>query len=357
MEIFVAYPYALDKARRYRERLVRAFASASEVTLTFADEHLSNKHVLDKIRDMMEAADLILFDLTDANPNVTLELGIAIAAGHPYIVAIREDAISKLNSDIHGWDQLRYSDEQGLATALLDRIEQGRVPRREVGLIELSAKMFETIGFGLRTSATDDRSEIGIALRPIARTPVRLEGLLDDPGVARRPLTDLFDSVINLEQARNFWAGGLGLRAREDHLELTSADEEGMRIYRDGTIAYYRSVQSSKPVALRPAILEELSRMSMLLAREIYVFFRVNVRRIAIMATLRPTSLFVIDQSSRNFRPHNYRGDSFIEGTPSVLHIPSTPAIVDIGDGKSAILAASREIQRILATHVPDYRR
>jgi hypothetical protein len=44
----------------------------------FADDRITRKEVLDKSIEVMGEADFGLFDITDWNPNVSLELGVAI---------------------------------------------------------------------------------------------------------------------------------------------------------------------------------------------------------------------------------------------------------------------------------------
>lgn len=123
----MAYPYALTG---YRETLAHAFAN-THIELWYADERLVSDHVLRKIEGMLADCDLALFDLTGANPNVCLELGLAIAANHPYVVALHKDSVSQLNADIHGWDQLRYGSVEELGGILKRYIENGRVPARQ----------------------------------------------------------------------------------------------------------------------------------------------------------------------------------------------------------------------------------
>jgi len=351
MRIFFAYPYALDRDRNYRDRLLPLFEKAG-IDLTFADDHLSNKHVLEKIRDLLEDSDLVLFDLTDANPNVTLELGIAIAANLPYIVAIRQDALSKLNSDIHGWDQLRYADEGQLARILIDRVQKGRVPARSVDPKSLTVERFEPLGFGLPLLRQGgDHANIGIAIRPLLRTPIRLQDLLADQYKANRRFGEIITSIANQEQAKSYWNGGFTPRAREDYLELTATSEEGLRLYVDGSFAYYRSLPSREPVSLKPATLEELCRMSLLVAQATYLDYNVAVERVAFLATLQPTRLFLIDKSRPDFVPSGYRGEALDEGTPEELHIPKEPAVVTLSAETDGIRSCSREVERIFKTY------
>ncbi len=357
MEVFLAYPYALDKERDYRERLQRGVAG-SDVTLAFADEHLSNKHVLEKIRDMMEDADLLVFDLTGGNPNVTLELGIAIHANFPYVVAIRKSAVSDLNSDIHGWDQLRYVDEEDLAAVLIDRLSRGRVPKKTARSEQALPLWLKLISFGLRTGAvSENRAEIGIAVLPLTRNPIELGGLLDEPLRMNRDFANIVNAIANQQQARHFWPSGFTPKVNEDHLQISAHnDDEGMRVYRNGAVTYYRSLVATEPVCLRPATLEEFCRLSMMIAREIYRYFNVSVRRIGLQVTLAPTQLFLIDQARPDFIPEGYRGDPLVEGTQRVLHIPTSPATVEVSTGDEGIIAASRDVQRILTARAQHYR-
>jgi hypothetical protein len=138
MKIFVAYPYALAG---YRDALAKSLA-APDFELLYADEHLADDHVLRKIEDMLASCDLGLFDVTGGNPNVTLELGIAIAAPHPYVVAVQNDAVGKLGADIHGWDQLRYQTVEELGSKLRGFIDRRRVPVRRVPVALAKAKLW-----------------------------------------------------------------------------------------------------------------------------------------------------------------------------------------------------------------------
>ena len=123
----MAYPYA---SIGYREGLARAF-EGSGVELLYADERLFNDHVLHKIERMIAESDLSVFDLTGVNPNVMLELGVAIGGKHPYVVVLKRDAVEVLVSDIRGWDQLRYDTYEELGASLRDFIERKAVPARE----------------------------------------------------------------------------------------------------------------------------------------------------------------------------------------------------------------------------------
>ena len=100
--------------------------------LMYADERIVSGHVLDKIQEMLDSCDLAVFDLTDSNANVYLELGIALAAPHPCIVALDAGSVAHLKADVQGRDQLRYASYDDLGRQIADRIHRKSVPTRYV---------------------------------------------------------------------------------------------------------------------------------------------------------------------------------------------------------------------------------
>jgi hypothetical protein len=106
--IFVGYPYRLPKDD-YRG----VFAEVAEeygVTFIFADEELTNKHILEKISTMMAGAAFSLFDITYWNPNVALELGIAYGRGLDYYILFDPTKEERdVLSDLRGIDRIQYT--------------------------------------------------------------------------------------------------------------------------------------------------------------------------------------------------------------------------------------------------------
>lgn len=358
MTVFFAYPYALDKERGYRDKLVHGFRDEG-ILLSFADEFLSNKHVMEKIRAMMERADLIVFDLTGANPNVTLELGIAIADDHPYVVVIRNDTVGTLNSDIHGWDQLRYESEEDLIATLVSRIRQQRVPRRSIAASDQSMPQFEAINFGLPERSTEDRHvvNLGIVARPIVREPIHIADLLGNPREVNRRVAAIVSLVAAEQRAKSYFDGtGFTPREYEHYVEIFEApgNNEGLRVYRDGNVVYYRSVRAEPTVSLAPSTFEELCRATLHVARQLYLAFDLAVPSVETMATFVPTAPLRIDQARPNFRPMGYHGDELFPETPHMLHVPSLPLRVSLD--VDAILKAASEMKRVLRTHASPYR-
>ena len=128
-QVFVAYAYGLYDKRDYRKvfsNLERAFG----VRFIFADEKITNMHILQKILSYIKSSDFSIFDISAWNPNVTLELGIALALSENWYICFnpKETDLSEVPSDIRGIDRIQYvsfADLEDKLTALLDQ----RYPR------------------------------------------------------------------------------------------------------------------------------------------------------------------------------------------------------------------------------------
>jgi hypothetical protein len=105
--VFVGYPYELPKDD-YRG-LFYEVGGEYGVEFVFADEKLTQKHILEKIAGMMAESAFSLFDITLWNPNVALELGLAYGAGWDFYILFdptkgNEDVLT----DVKGIDRIEY---------------------------------------------------------------------------------------------------------------------------------------------------------------------------------------------------------------------------------------------------------
>jgi predicted nucleotide-binding protein len=108
-QVFVAYPYSIPKAD-YRKPF-EAVGKAFNVKFVFADEKISNLHILDKIKGYIVDSAFGIYDITAWNPNVALELGLALGLNRTAYIAFDP---SKTNADdvptdLRGMDRLQYS--------------------------------------------------------------------------------------------------------------------------------------------------------------------------------------------------------------------------------------------------------
>lgn len=216
-KVFVAYPYSL---KGYREELAPAAENAVE--LVYADEILTNKHILEKITDLMKASDLSVFDLTGWNANVALELGVAIGLNLNYRILINSASQDDVFSDMRGWDQLRYSDFdelRGKLSALFKHEETFHRPTARLSPQEIDVQPYIHIDLHGGMSGPDGtflegfvrNVGEGIAREPMLRLPglgsERLGGIMkpgetialkfrvDDKPCYKERLNDLMASV------------------------------------------------------------------------------------------------------------------------------------------------------------------
>lgn len=107
-QVFVAYPYKLgDEYRIPFRQLERLF----DVKFVFADDTITSRQILDKIRSFIDSSAFGIYDITGWNPNVTLELGLALGAGATVYIAINPTTVPARDvpSDLRGIDRLQYS--------------------------------------------------------------------------------------------------------------------------------------------------------------------------------------------------------------------------------------------------------
>lgn len=121
--VFVAYPYRISEAE-YRGAL-NEVGKPYDVEWKYADERITNKHILAKIEAMMDEAEFSLFDITYWNANVTLELGLAKGKGLPHFILWNPSVEqNQPPADLGGIDRIQYRDYTELKTGVGRLLEQ-----------------------------------------------------------------------------------------------------------------------------------------------------------------------------------------------------------------------------------------
>jgi len=135
-QVFVAYSYKLYPKADFR-KVFKALEAAYDVTFIFADEKITNMHIMKKIETFIRGSDFCIFDISGWNPNVTLELGFAMAIGDQWYIAIdpSRTEIKEVPSDLRGLDRIQYDSYSELEDKLRVLLEQ-RYPKRPKGGIE-----------------------------------------------------------------------------------------------------------------------------------------------------------------------------------------------------------------------------
>jgi hypothetical protein len=125
--VFVGHPFA----NRFPVKKFRKIFKELPFKVIYGNTDLQTEHLLDVMRASVGKADFSIFDLSDWNPNVALELGLAQglrkAPGKPYYILLNTRRSENVPSDIQGIQRLEYTSydyksEAGLGDQLVNYV-------------------------------------------------------------------------------------------------------------------------------------------------------------------------------------------------------------------------------------------
>jgi hypothetical protein len=351
--VFVAYPYRFGP--EYRQNLDDRFAG-SGIELRYANDVILNGHVMEKIRRMMSEADVSFFDVTDCNPNVMFELGYALGHDEPSFVAVQNEAVSSMSSDIAGWDTLRYSDSADLADKLYRYVSTQMVSMRVspsyVNAQEIAARdRLRDLHFAI--------PPVGAGLLMLYAVPEHYErnlkdrSLLTTPPYRARDLCDVVLSGPNETRHRTFfWADGFDYAQNPaaDYVEVyegrsAPSDTEritNFRVYRSGLVTYMQRLRvggAKNCPFLYAYMVEEIANMAFVAmsnARDMWAF--PNEDRLNVGAVILHAPDLRVSEATPNFYPRGDAGLSVLGGDE--LWLPNEPLFVEA----SKLRASAKEL-------------
>ena len=103
---------------------IRAALEANEFQCIRMDQENYTGCVLDRIKDEISNANVVVAEITDANPNVFLEIGYAWGASCPTLLLAKKDA--PLPFDVRGQKVLLYDSIHGLKAILSSELAELR---------------------------------------------------------------------------------------------------------------------------------------------------------------------------------------------------------------------------------------
>ncbi len=108
-DYFVAHKFRQQEKEDLRKAIESAFKSR-KLKPYYADEDIgeSGKHILDKIADNILETKFGIFDVTDGNSNVCLELGLAKGFGKPFYIICKSNKVKKIPSNLKGLDRIDF---------------------------------------------------------------------------------------------------------------------------------------------------------------------------------------------------------------------------------------------------------
>lgn len=120
IDIFVIMPFKTKMEKVYTHH-IRKLGEKLNLAVRRADEIFAPGPFMEKVWDGICAADLILADCTEKNPNVFYEIGMAHTVGKKVVLITRSD--KDIPSDIKHFDYIPYIyDPEGVET-LIEKLE------------------------------------------------------------------------------------------------------------------------------------------------------------------------------------------------------------------------------------------
>lgn len=115
-QFFVAHKFG---EANFRKAIREAFKGTG-LKPFYADDEISQTNILEKVEREIFRTRFGIYDITDINANVCIELGIAIRMRkRRYIIAKKG---SKIPSDLEGLDRIEYKNYKGLVEELREKV-------------------------------------------------------------------------------------------------------------------------------------------------------------------------------------------------------------------------------------------
>lgn len=116
--VFVGCPFT--PAKRFAE--FRRALDLVPLQFVYASSRVRTKHILERIKGDIGAADFSLFDISGWNPNVALELGLADGLGKRYYILFRPGRRRQADApaDLKGLQRFQYTRLRGCAPECLE---------------------------------------------------------------------------------------------------------------------------------------------------------------------------------------------------------------------------------------------
>jgi hypothetical protein len=116
IDVFVLMPFKAKMQTVYTNH-IKKMGEELGLTIRRADEIYSPRHFIENVWDGICAAQLILADCTEKNPNVFYEIGMAHTVGKKVVLITRSD--KDIPSDIKHFDYIPYIyDPEGVETLI-----------------------------------------------------------------------------------------------------------------------------------------------------------------------------------------------------------------------------------------------
>ena len=178
--VFIAYSYRQYPKEDYRKIYID-LEKAFSVKFVFADDRTEPLHILQKIANDIGSSKFSIFDISGWNPNVTLELGLAIGMNRKCYLAFNPQKTneSEVPSDLKGIDRIEYTSYAELSQKLINLLRQ-EFPKEEK--LDSSKSYLDEVEDRIEKAVNENK---GIGVATIAKI---IDENIEMVKVAMRPL-------------------------------------------------------------------------------------------------------------------------------------------------------------------------
>jgi nucleoside 2-deoxyribosyltransferase len=210
MLVFVGCNYENLPFVGYRDAFREVEQENQRILFKFADVRITNKVIMEKVREEILNCDVGLYDVTFRNPNVMMELGVAVGAAKDWNIlynphkdqsALKRHWFDRTNiqlpANLRGFEYLEYVDKSQLKKVLANWASQAleRYTQRNQGWANtvegLTALLAREPGLSINEIAS--RTGQHVALSRLTISVLRKKGYLRTTG--RGPATRYFVSA------------------------------------------------------------------------------------------------------------------------------------------------------------------
>lgn len=116
---FVIMPFSGDYDEIYK--IIKSAGNLAGFQTQRADERYTPDTVPERIQQLLDSADVLVAEISEENPNVYYELGLAHGNRKPVILICKKATVVPF--DLHHWNQIRYETPTDLGKQLVDVLE------------------------------------------------------------------------------------------------------------------------------------------------------------------------------------------------------------------------------------------
>lgn len=199
-DAFVLIPFTDDFDAIY-ERSIKPICEEAGYEVNKADTTDAQGSILREIIEGIDGADLLIVDLTNSNPNVFYEAGIADGLGVPTILITQD--IDSVPFDLDGYNMFEYKDNAAGIAELEEKLE-GDVSKHSRGNLKFGSPVTDFTDVTIRETAKRDTQSSAEDTGEIdGATSEDQKGIMDYAEDAEAAQRDLEHSIDKITERTN----------------------------------------------------------------------------------------------------------------------------------------------------------